>query len=144
MILTRKMMTPTSPTLSGRMAWIGLALALALALWFGLSWMHARAEADQLRAWQVAMVQRIAGARGGDTPLTAQEAPIALARLLAGHPGPALPAGPQLAAVVTPPIPAKDARTEISRLRRTQSTGSAAGDARIIERDSRAAWTGWE
>lgn len=138
-------MSTTNRNRPGVVPWIALALAVTASLWLGWSWSEARADADRLRAWQAVMIQRIATARGGDTPLTAQEAPLALARLLA-RPVPVLAPPPMTADIETPPPPASlaNATTEISRLSRTQSTGTAVGDAAIIEQDSRAAWTGWK
>lgn len=139
-------MSTTNRNRPGVVPWIALALAVVALLWLGWSWSQARAEADRLRAWQATMIQRIATARGGDTPLTAQEAPLALARLL-DRPVAIPPATPPVTAdTETPPapVPSANATTEISRLSRTQSTGTAIGDAAIIEQDSRAAWTGWK
>lgn len=133
----------------GVVPWIGLALAILAALWLGWGRAQARAEADRLRVWQAMMVDRIGAAQGRGAPaLTPDHAHDALAGIVAARdaagPVPPLPAAGPIPLATPPPETDGDARTEIGRLRRTQSTGTAAGDAQIIERDSRAAWNGWK
>lgn len=132
----------------GVVPWIALALAIAAAAWLGWDGARARAEADGLRTWQAMIVQRIGAARGGDGMLTPDRAADALTAIVAARDGQgpaAMTSAAQPVASATPPMTADtDAGTEIGRLRRTQSTGTAAGDAQIIEQDSRAAWTGWQ
>ncbi|MBB5730259.1 hypothetical protein [Sphingomonas prati] len=143
------MMTRTGRHRSGLMNRIGLAVAVAGLLLFAGLWMGARREAAALRDWQTAMLQRIAQAEAkpGASALLPNEAGEAFDRIVAARDGAIArtalasgASGPDPAR----PTPAANTEAEISRLRATQSTGTAAGDARIIERDSRAAWTGWK
>ena len=145
------MMTRTGRHRSGLITRIGLALAVAGLLLFAGLWMGARRDAAVLRDWQATMLHRIgqADARSGTppTPPLPNEAANAFDRIVAARNGALASAARAPAAAPVVPAqatPAPGSENEITRLRATQSTGTAAGDARIIERDSRAAWTGWK
>ena len=132
--------------------WIGLlvvGVALATVAWQLAS---TRTEVAALRNWQGAMLQQLesaggAGATAEHNPVTPDAATEALARIVAARDGALLMATAPPAGDGAVPAPAGANPTdesEISRLNQTQSTGSAAGDARIIEQDSQAAWKGWQ
>ncbi|WP_129586280.1 hypothetical protein [Sphingomonas montana] len=127
---------------------IGLALALAALLSVALLWAGARRDAAALRTWQHALLRQLGQATAGPPP-TPADAADAVARIVAARDAAVAmaAAAPSAVAAAGAPVPTRshpDTGTEISRLRATQSTGTAAGDARIIEQDSRAAWTGWK
>jgi len=138
-------------TLSVLLPWIGMALAIVGMALFGLRWFEARTEAATLRDWQGQILQQIAGASGTGEALRPADAADALGTIIAGRDAANAMAAQQMPAAKDAPADQLASRIapgasagEIYRLRRTQSTGNAAGDAKIIETDSRAAWTGWE
>jgi hypothetical protein len=141
----------------GRMAalapWLGLALCAGAAVLLGARLTLVSTERADLREWQATMLRQLAAASAppgapARTALSPAEAPEALARIVAARDGALgmLAVSPDApgTALAQAPAQGEATRGEITRLRDTRSTGSAAGDAQIIESDSRAAWTGWK
>lgn len=144
-------MKANTRTLAVLLPWIGMVIAIVGMALFGLRWFDARNEAAALRDWQTRILQQISTASGTGEALRPADASDALGTIIAGRDAANAMAAQQVPVTRTTPMDQLASRVakgtsagEIYRLRRTQSTGSAAGDAEIIETDSRAAWTGWE
>lgn len=143
-------------TVMGVGPWVGVVVLAAFATVTSVRLTTAQAELNQLRDWRGGVLAQLTEANrdpraGPPRPLTPAEAPDALSRLIATRDGALKFASAQQVEPRSPAAvpgdaspPGKSASSEISRLRGTTSTGSAAGDAQIIETDSRAAWTGWK
>ncbi|WP_331010799.1 hypothetical protein [Sphingomonas sp.] len=147
-------MISTDRNIRRALPWAALVLACAGLVLLGWSWSESRREAAALRTWQATMLHQIAAASDQDATMAPADASGALANIIASRDA-------ATAMVATRPVPPRDdaatggsqaasplrpdaAKAEIARLSHTQSTGTAAGDAQIIDQDSRAAWNGWK
>jgi hypothetical protein len=146
--------------LKQRVAFYGLAIALAMAIAGLAATIHRlsalKAERTQLLAWQARILGQLGSALGASSiydrsrPLPADDASEALADIIGARDDAlkllAMPRPYQFRAPADPEAVA-DRRVpprEIAQLLNRQSTGRAGSDVQAIDHDSQTPWKGWE